>query len=88
MGDHQVIVMISEAQKKAIEYTAVSLQGWVDNALHEKARHSMNLIIKEHTAYNPDRLTDEEKEQIVLDADIETAAQRQARHDAELEAGN
>lgn len=78
----QFTVTVSVAQQKALEWDIKDIQEWVDNALHNKARQCIDLIVKEHSDYQPDKLTVAQKEQIVTDANIQSTAKRQAAFEA------
>ncbi len=77
----QLVIKLSEAQYKALAHVAASPQEWAENAVHERCRIAIDEIVK----LEVDRkLAVGESingniEQIVLDADIETAADRNAR---------
>ena len=81
-------IELNDAEVKAIEFVALSVQDWADNALQNRARIAMDEIYDTEVA----RMTADplitsipaDKEQVVLDADIKSAAVRQA--EAELEA--
>ena len=82
------IVELSEAEDKALSIFAVSQQEWIDNVVHERCRVAIEEIVQAEVQ----RLLSEgkpitgSKDDIVLAADIETAAERQARLEAQLEA--
>lgn len=78
----QFIVTVSDAQLKALEWGIVDVQEWVNNALHNKARRCIDTIVEEHSEYQPKKLTVAQKEQIVLDTPLQTAAQKQAALEA------
>ena len=79
-------VSITDAEKKALEYIALSVQGWLDNAVDNRARIAIDEIYNSEVA----RMTADpsitsipaDKDQVVLDADIKSAATRQAEADA------
>ena len=80
-------VSITDAEKKALEYIAVSVQDWIDNAVDNRARIAIdeiyNLEVARMTA-DPDIATiPADKDQVVLDADIKSAATRAAEAAAE-----
>lgn len=79
----QVTITFTEAQLKALGWDIVNIQEWAENALLGKAEWCINQIVKQESVYQPQALPVAEKEQIVLDADIETAAQRQAKLEAQ-----
>ena len=77
---------LADAETKAMEYVAVDVQEWADNALKNRARIAMDEIYQAEVA----RMTADpeitaipaDKEAVVLSADIKSAAQRNA--EAEL----
>ena len=85
INDLTVLASISEAGMKSLTWDIVDIPKWFGDAARNKIRMCTDQIVKKHSAYQPDKLTVAEKEQIVLDADIETAAQRQAKFEAEFE---
>ena len=83
-------ITLTDAQVKAMEYVAVSVQDWADNALQNRARIAMDEIYDAEVA----RMTADpaitsipaDKEAVVLAADIKSAAVRQAESEAEMAA--
>ena len=81
---------LTDAEVKAMEYVAFSVQDWADNALQNRARIAMDEIYNEEVA----RMTADptitsipaDKEAVVLAADIKSAAVRQAEAEAEMAA--
>ena len=81
---------LTDSEKKAMEYIAVSVQDWADNALQNRARIAMDEIYDTEVA----RMTADptitsipaDKEAVVLAADIKSAAVRQAESEAEMAA--
>ena len=79
-------ITLTDAETKAMEYVAFSVQDWADNALKNRARIAINEIYNSEVA----RMTADpnitsipaDKDQVVLDADIKSAATRQAEADA------
>ena len=79
-------ISITDAEKKALEYIAFSVQDWIDNAVDNRARQAIDEIYNSEVA----RMTADpsitsipaDKDQVVLDADIKSAATRQAENDA------
>ena len=72
-------VELTDAEDKAMQHIAVSVQEWVDNAIKNKARISKEDIYnKEVERMNADPSIDSipaDKDQVVLEADIKTAKQ-------------
>ena len=83
-------IELNDAEVKAMEYVALSVQDWADNALQNRARIAMDEIYNEEVA----RMTADptitsipaDKEAVVLAADIKSAAVRQAESEAEMAA--
>ena len=81
-------IELNDAEVKAMEYVALSVQDWADNALQNRARQAMDEIYNEEVA----RMTADpaitsipaDKEAVVLAADIKSAAVRQAEAEAEM----
>jgi hypothetical protein len=83
-------VSITDAEKKALEYIALSVQDWIDNVVDNRARIAIDEIYDMEVA----RMTADptitsipaDKEAVVLAADIKSAAVRQAEAEAEMAA--
>ena len=81
---------LTDAEVKAMEYVAFSVQDWADNALQNRARIAMDEIYNEEVA----RMTADptitsipaDKEAVVLAADIKSAVVRNAEAEAEMAA--
>jgi len=80
-------VSLTDAQKKAMEYITVSVQDWIDNAVDNRARVSTdeiyNMEVARMTADPSITTIPADKDQVVLDADIKSAATRAAEAAAE-----
>jgi hypothetical protein len=78
-------ITLSNAQDKALSVVALDQQDWIENAVFERCR----IAIEEIVAAEVERITaaggtiSGTKEDIVNAADVETAAERQARIEAE-----
>ena len=77
---------LTDSEKKAMEYVAVSVQDWADNALQNRARIAIDEIYNSEVARmtaDPDITSiPADKDAVVLAADIKSAATRQAEADA------
>jgi len=78
-------ITLSTAEDKALKVVALSAQDWIDNAVHERCRIAIEEIVnaevqRKLAAGQPIAGS---KDDIVLAANIESAAERQARLDAE-----
>lgn len=84
----QITITLSDAEYKALGVVAVSQQEWIGNAVHERCRIAIDEIVnaevqRKLAAGEP--ITGS-KEDIVLAANVESAADRQARLEAEAQA--
>ena len=85
-------ITLTDAEVKAMEYVALSVQDWADNALQNRARIAIDEIYDAEVA----RMTADptitsipaDKEAVVLAADIKSAVVRQAESEAEMAAMN
>jgi len=78
-------ITLSAAEDKALHAVALSAQEWIDNAIHERCRIAIDEIVaaevqRKLAAGQPIAGS---KDDIVLAANIESAAERQARLAAE-----
>ena len=78
-------ITLSDAEDKALKTIALSAQDWIDNAVHERCRLAIDEIVnaevqRKLAAGEP--ITGS-KDDIVMAADIESAAERQTRMEAE-----
>jgi len=81
-------IILSDAEDKALKVVAVSAQDWIDNAVHERCRLAIDEIVaaevqRKLAAGEP--ITGS-KDDIVMAAEIESAAERQVRMEAESQA--
>jgi hypothetical protein len=81
-------ITLSDAEDKALHVVALSAQEWIDNAIHERCRLAIEEIVnaevqRKLAANEP--ITGS-KDDIVMAADIETAAERSERLAAEAAA--
>ena len=83
-------ISLTDAETKAMEYVAFSVQDWADNALKNRARQAIDEIYNSEVA----RMTADpaitsipaDKNAVVLAADIKSAAVRNAEAEAEAQA--
>ena len=78
-------ITLSDAEDKALHVVAMSAQEWMDNAVHERCRIAIEEIV---AAEVQRKLTVGEsvtgsKDDIVMAAPVESAAERQTRMEAE-----
>lgn len=77
-------VTLSAEEEKALLTDMMSIQEWLDNVIHNKARQCIDMIVEQHSDRQPKKLPVEEKLAIVRQAKVESAAERQARLEAEM----
>lgn len=80
-------ITLSDAEDKAIHVIAISAQDWIDNAVHERCRLAIEEIVAAEVQRKlaaGEAITGS-KDDIVMAANIESAAERQARLEAEAQ---
>ena len=84
-------IELTAAQEKALAYVAASPQEWAENAVHNRCRIAMDEIYDAEVARmtaDPDITSiPADKDAVVLAADIQSAAERNAEAEAALPAG-
>ena len=80
-----ITVNLSDAEFKALECIAISAQDWIDNAVHERCRIAIDEIVNAEVQRKlaANESITGSKDDIVMAANIESAAERQTRMDAE-----
>ena len=82
-------ITITDAELKALAYSVVDPQEWVDNAVHERCRVAMEeIFVAEVARMVADPTTTSipaDREQVVLDADIQSAKDRAEEQSSSLE---
>jgi len=84
----QYTITLSDAEDKALGVVAVSQNDWIQNAVHDRCRIAIEEIVASEVQLKlaaGESITGS-KDDIVLAAQIESAAERQARMDAEAAA--
>lgn len=82
---HTFTITLSDAEYKALGFVAVSQDQWMENAIRERCRVAMEQIVADEVQRKlaaGDSITGS-KEEIVLAAQIKTAAERLAEFEAE-----
>lgn len=79
-------VTLTDAEDKALRVVALDPQDWIDNAVHNRCRIAIDDIYSQEVARmtaDPDITTiPADKDAVVLSADVQTAAERQAEAEA------
>ena len=85
---HTFTVIVSDAEYKALSVVAVSPTDWVDNAVHNRCRIAIEEIVNSEVQrkLSAGETISGTKEDIVLAANVETAAEREVRLEAERQA--
>jgi hypothetical protein len=81
-------VTLTDAEDKALHVVAMSAQDWIDNAVHERCRIAIDEIVNEEVQRKlaaGEPITGS-KEEIVMAANVESAAEKQARLETEVAA--
>lgn len=85
-------ITVTDAEYKALAYTAFDPQEYVENFVKHSAEVAMDEIYNAEVVRmtaDPDITTiPADKEQVVLDADVQSAAERQTIIEAEVADGN
>lgn len=76
----QFTVIVSEEELKALEWDIYDVQEWIQNAISEKARRTMDTLIEQHTDKNPRKVPKAEKERIIKGLELKTAKERTDEH--------
>lgn len=80
-------ITLSDAQDKALSVVALSQQEWIENAVFERCRFAIEEIVNAEVQRKlaAGESISGSKEDIVLAAQVETAAERNARLQAEMQ---
>ena len=77
-----ITITLTAAQEKGLAFVAMSPQEWAENAVHNRCRQAMDEIYEAEVARmtaDPDITTiPADKDAVVLAANVQTAAQRNA----------
>ena len=79
-------IILTPAEDKALGVVALSQQEWIDNAVHERCRIAIEEIVGSEVQRKlaaGESITGS-KEDIVMAAPVESAAERQASMEAEM----
>ena len=82
----EFIVTVSDEELKALEWDIHSVQVWIQNAISEKARRTMDILIEQNTNLNPRKLSNVEREVHIRGMNLETAKERADKFESKLEA--
>ncbi|MBA7697920.1 hypothetical protein ES703_106592 [subsurface metagenome] len=71
-------VKLSAEEEKALLIDMISIQEWLDNVIHNKARQCIDRVVLEYSDKQPAKLSMQQKLAIVKVAKVKSAAERQA----------
>ena len=79
-------ITLSDAENKALGYVSVSQNDWIQNMVHERCRLAIDEIVASEIERKlaAGETISGSKEDIVNAAEIESAAERQEKFEAEL----
>lgn len=80
----QFTITISAEEEKALSTCIISIQDWIDNAIHNRARIAIDSVVEDVTDKKAKKVSLDEKLLIVKNAVIETAIERNAKFEASL----
>lgn len=81
----QFTVSINDAEEKALLTDMLSIQDWIDTAIHNKARRTIDSIVARETDKQPKKMSVEDKQSLIMELELETGAEQNARLEAEFE---
>jgi len=77
-------ITLTPEEEKALLTDMISIQDWLDNAIHNKARQRIDKIVLEYSDKQPNKIGEAEKLAIVREAIVKSAAERQAEFEAAM----
>jgi hypothetical protein len=77
-------INISDEEEKALLAVMRDIEEWTNNAIHNRARQAMILVINEYTDKQAGKLSQEQRIDIIKSLSIETAKEREDRLLAEM----
>lgn len=76
-------VEINDAEEKALLTDMVSIQEWIDNAIQNKARRTIDSIVEKKTDKQPKKMTVADKHNLIRGLELETVVEKDARLEEE-----
>ena len=80
----KIILTFSDMEWKALEWDIYDIQKHFQSFASEKARHTMETLIKQRTNLNPENLAKTDKEVHIHGMSLETAKDRTIRIESEM----
>ncbi len=78
-------ITLSPEEEKALLVDVISIQDWLDNAIHNKARQCIDKVIEEYSNKQPKKLKPAERTKIVREAKVKSALERQQEIERETQ---
>ncbi len=79
----QFTITMNDAEAKALATDMLSIEEWLNWAVHNKARRLIDEIIGKVDDRQPKKIPVEEKYQMIMDMKLETGAEKNARLELE-----
>lgn len=76
-------VTVSDEELKTLEWDIYDVQEWIQNAISEKARRTIDILVEQHTNKNYKKISKVDKEKIIKDLKLESAKERTDRMEKE-----
>ncbi len=77
------VIDLSSGEQKAFEFVANEPKKWIENAIRNLVRQAVDKIVEANSDKQFNKISESEKLTIVENVNIESAAERQARFEAE-----
>lgn len=69
-------IKLTDLEVKAMEFDVANVQAWIENAVYNKVRHNIDLIVLHFSDKQCSKISDAEKVNIVAEADFTSAKER------------
>jgi hypothetical protein len=70
-------IQIEDEEEKALLTDMISVQDWIENAIHNKSRQCIDKVVEDYSNKQPQKTSELDKFKIVRDAKVTTAAEKQ-----------
>jgi len=77
-------VTVSDWELEALKWDIYNVQDWIQNAISEKARRTIETLIEQNTDRNPRKVSKLDKERMIRNLDLESAKERTDRMEREF----
>jgi len=66
----EYIIKITDEEEKALRTVMTDIQEWIENAVGNRIHHAVSDVVRKCSDKNPDKINEVEKMQIVKDAEV------------------